>query len=125
MPASKLELARQQLSRVQVAAIDPVDGSDLCIYGFHALENAPVAAADHLSIPRERNHPNKVFVARTLASQHGLPDVSGLLSDLNSLRKSEAYGEMAPSRSRSAKGIAVEIEVYVEAVAVLMEGRNP
>jgi len=94
----------------------------VCIYGFHALENAVVAAADHLAIPWERTHPSKVNVARALGSQHGLPDVSGLLTDLNSLRKSEAYGETPPSQSRSAEDIAVQIETFVEAIAALLNG---
>lgn len=80
-----------------------------------------VSAADYLGIPWERTHPSKVSVARALASQHGLPDVGGLLIDLNSLRKSEAYGEMSPSRSRSAEDITIEIERFIDAVAALVE----
>jgi hypothetical protein len=59
-----------------------------------------------------------------LASDHGLPAVTQLLTDLNSLRKSEAYGESAPSDSRSAEDIAIEIETYLDAVAELVEGNT-
>ena len=122
MPRSKLELAREQLARAQVAATDPVDWSDLCIYGFHSVENAVVAAADHLGIPSVRNHPSKVEVARDLSTTHGLPDVAGLLLDLNSLRKSEAYGEVPPSVRRSAEDIVIEVETFVDEVGALIDG---
>lgn len=119
---SKLELAREQLGRVQVAAIDPVDWSDLTIYGFHAVENAVVAAADAVGLPWQKTHPSKLEVARTLAAEHGLPSVAGLLVELNTLRKSEAYGEVGPSDDTSAEDIAIAVEEYVEAVASFIEG---
>jgi hypothetical protein len=58
-----------------------------------------------------------------LANQHGLPDIADLLIELNSLRKSEAYGEASPSWTRSAEDIAIEVEQYVEAIAALL-GRD-
>jgi len=116
---TKLRLARDQLDRVQVAWLEPVDWSDLAMYGFYALENAVVAAADHFGVQWKPNHPSKVDAARLLAEQHGLPDVASLLLELNTLRKSEAYGEMPSSRTRSAEDIAIEVEQYVEAVAAL------
>lgn len=116
---TKLRLARDQLDRVQVAWLEPVDWSDLAMYGFYALENAVVAAADHFGVQWKPNHPSKVDAARLLAEQHGLPDVASLLLELNTLRKSEAYGEMPSSRTWSAEDIAIEVEQYVEAVAAL------
>jgi hypothetical protein len=116
----KLKLARDQLARVQVASYDPVDWSDLAMYSFYALENAVVAAADHFGVPWKPNHPSKVEAARFLANQHGLPEIADLLIELNTLRKSEAYGEISLSRTRSAEDIAIEVEQYVEAVAALL-----
>jgi hypothetical protein len=46
-----LRLAREQLGRVQTAGLEPIDWSDLTIYGLLALENAVVAAAEHLQLP--------------------------------------------------------------------------
>jgi hypothetical protein len=117
----KLALAREQLARAQVAALDPVDWSDLLIYGFHAVENAVVAAAEARGIAWQRTHPSKAGVARDLASAYGLPDVGDLLVDLNSLRKSEAYGEVRPTNERSAEDIVSEIETFVDAVAATIE----
>jgi hypothetical protein len=89
-------------------------------YSFYTLENAVVAAADHFGVPWKPNHPSKIEAARFLANQHGLPEIADLLIELNTLRKSEAYGEISPSRTRSAEDIAIEVEQYVEAVAALL-----
>jgi hypothetical protein len=51
---------------------------------------------------------------------HGLPDITDLLIELNTLRKSEAYGEVSPSPTRSAEDIAIEVEQYVDALAALL-----
>jgi hypothetical protein len=117
----QLKLAREQLDRVQVAAFDPIDWSDVAMYGFYALENAVVVAADHSGIVWKRTHPSKVDVANKLHAKHHLPDVADLLVELNSLRKSEAYGEAPPSRRWSAEDVAVEVEGYIEAVADLVK----
>jgi hypothetical protein len=118
-----LELARKHLVRVQVAAHDPVDSSDLYIYGFLTLENAVVAAADHFGIEWKKTHPSKAEVADELHRGHGLADVSGLLRTLNDLRKAESYGEAATPIGMTAEQIAVAIEAYVESVGELL--RNP
>ena len=118
----RLERARKQLARVQVAWLDPTDWSDLSMYGLYALENAVVAAAEHLDVAWEKVHWKKADLAAKLHLDHDLPDVSDLLRELNELRKSEAYDEVAPSRHYSAEVIAVEIESYIEAVAAIMEG---
>ena len=115
----KLGLARQQLARVQVATTDPVDWSDLALYAFYALENAVAAAADHFAVSWQTTHPSKVAAARELHTKHGLPDVSALLTTLNTLRKSEAYGETPPPRSITAENIATEVEQFVDSVAAL------
>jgi hypothetical protein len=116
-----MELAKEQLARVQVAWLDPVDWSDLALYGFYAVENAVTACADHFGVPWTRTHPRKVAAARILAEQHGLPDVSALLEELNSLRKDEAYGEAPPDLDRDPEAIAVEIERFVEAAAAILD----
>lgn len=117
----RLKKAREQLARVQAAWIDPVDWSDLAIYGFYALENAVVAAAEHFGLPWQRTHPSKVAVAQVLNQSHGLPDIADLLTELNLLRKSQAYGEMRQSEDFHAADIALTVEEYVEAVAALFQ----
>lgn len=115
----KLQLARQQLVRVQVASHDPVDWSDVALYAFYALENAVAAAADHFAVRWQTTHPSKVAAARELHLKHGLPDASALLTTLNTLRKSEAYGETPSPRSMTAEDVATETEQFIESVAAL------
>lgn len=100
--------------------MDPVDWSDLSLYAFYALENAVIVAADSLGIPWAKTHPSKVEVARTIHTDHGLPDIAPLLEELNSLRKSQAYGEEVPAHGWSAEDIAVAVEEYVDAVEALV-----
>jgi len=116
--AEKLQLAKKHLKRVQVAW-DPPEWADLALYGFYCLEAAVDAAAIHHGIPVKAEHRLRVQAAETLHSKHGFPDIADLLRDLNTLRKSEAYGdveapEMDPER------IAIEVEEYVEAVSGLI-----
>jgi len=118
---NSLRLAREQLARVQVAWLDPVDWSDLSMYAFYALENAVIAAADLSGIPWTKTHPSEVEAARQLHTAKGSPDVAPLLEELNALRKSEAYGETSPPHGRSAEDIAVAVEQYVEAVGRLFQ----
>jgi hypothetical protein len=115
----KLRKAREQLARVQVAWTEPVDWSDLAIYAFYALENAVVAASDHFGIEWKLTHPSKVEAARELHQGHGLPDIGDLLTELNTLRKSEAYGEVQPSETLGPEDVAIAVEEYIEAVAAL------
>lgn len=117
----KIELAREQLSRVQVAWLDPVDWSDLALYGFYALENAVVAAADRAGLDWKQTHPSKVDAARQLHDRFGLPDVTELPVELNDLRKATAYGETQPAHSLSPEDIAVEVERFVEAAAAFVD----
>lgn len=80
------------------------------------LENAVVSAADRLGVPWSRSHPSKVEAARILHEQHGLPDATDLLVELNGLRKGEAYGEPLSVASKSADQIASDIETPIQAV---------
>lgn len=116
-----LRKAREQLARVQVAWTEPVDWSDLAIYAFYALENAVVTAADHFQIAWKLTHPSKVEATRKLHQEHDLPDIADLLTELNTLRKSEDYGEVQPSRTLSPEDIAIAVEEYIEAVAALFQ----
>ncbi|HEX2058534.1 MAG TPA: hypothetical protein VHI71_09200 [Actinomycetota bacterium] len=116
-PAERLELARGQLSKVQVAWLQPTDWADLTIYGMHALENAVVAAANHHGLEVKKTHPDKTAVAQRLHEGHHLPDVSELLTELNELRKGFSYGEPTLEPSMSAEDIAAVIEEYIDAVA--------
>jgi hypothetical protein len=99
----KLKLARDQLARVQVAAYDPVDWSDLAMYSFYALENAVVAAADHFGVQWKPNHPSKVEAARLLANQHGLPNIANLLIELNTFARAKPMARYHPPRRGAPK----------------------
>ncbi len=57
--------------------------------------------------------------ASELHAKHGLPDISGLLTVLNALRKSEAYGETSQPRTMTADDVAVEVEEFIDLVAAL------
>jgi hypothetical protein len=105
---------------VQVAAWDPVDWMDLSLYAFYTLENAVVAAADHVGVSWKQTHPSKVDAATELHARYGLPDIADLLSDLNAIRKSSAYGENPRPHGRTAEDIAVEVEEYVSEVESLL-----
>ena len=111
----KIELAQQQLERVQTAW-DPPDWPDLSHYGFHALENAIDAACAHFGLEGAGNlHWKRQDRARQLHRDHGLADVSDLLGALNETRKSESYGDVTP-QPLDAEATAASIERYVEAV---------
>lgn len=116
----KIELAQQQLERVQMAW-DPPDWPDLSHYGFHALENAIDAACSHFGLEGAgHSHWKRVERARQLHRDHGLDDVSDLLRDLNETRKNEAYGDVTPP-PLNAEDTAESVERYVEAVAKILE----
>lgn len=119
-----LQLAQTQLERVQVAWLDPTDWSDLSIYGFLALENSVVAAAEHFGISVQKSHPSKNQAADLLHKNHGLPDVSPLMLQLWDMRQSESYGDVTPPQGLDAEDVASEVEGYVEAVRTAVEG-NP
>jgi hypothetical protein len=121
----KLDLAREELERAQVASFDPVDWPELCVWSFYALENAVVAAAEVAGLEWQRSHPSKVEVARRLHGQHGLADVSGLLIELNELNESRAYGETTRSPSMSAEDFVSKIETFIDSVERLRTDDGP
>jgi hypothetical protein len=114
-----LRLAREHLLRVQAAWDAPTDWSDLALYGFYCLENAVVAASLHVSIDIRKSHPSKAEAAKELSSKCGLPDVSGLLVQLNDARKAVAYGDVTLP-DLDPEELAAAIEQYVEAMEVLL-----
>lgn len=120
-PLKRLELAREQLAKVQVAWLDPTDWSDLTTWGMHAIENAAMAAADHVGIPWKKTHWDKASVGTQLHQNHGLPDIAQLLEELNELRKGFNYGELTIKPTMAAKDIAQEVEDYIDAVAEFLE----
>lgn len=115
-----LALAKKHLERVQDALTDPPDWLEISTFGFYSLEAAVVAAAEHVGVTVVRTHPGKVKAATTLASVHGLPDVAGLLYDLNVARKSEAYGDISFPSGLDAEEVCSDIEDFVEAVETLL-----
>lgn len=118
----RLDKVKDQLTRVQVAWLDPVDWSDQALYGFYCLENAVVAVAEHLQIEWKPTHRSRVEIAKELHVKHGLSDVSDLLIDLNSLRFSEAYGEAPPAGDLDPEQVAATIESYVGEIREFIAG---
>ena len=119
--AEKLALARHHLERVRSAWDDPTDWDDLSLYGFYCLEAALEAAALQVGIKTSKKHWEKADIAVELHKKFGLPDVERLLRDLNDARKSAAYGDI-PAPDLIAEDVARQIEVYVDAVADVVEG---
>lgn len=118
-PSESLELAEKQLDKVQTAAWDPIDWDDLALYGFYCIENAVMAAAQHLQVDVARSHPSKSAAARQLHDEHDLPEIAPLLERLNQARKAVAYGDVELP-DLDAEDVAIEIEQYVIAVADLL-----
>lgn len=113
-------LALSHLERVQAAWDAPTDWDDLSLYGFYCLEACVVAAALRLEQKAPRGHMAKTQAARRLNKEHGLPDVEGLLVDLNAMRKYTAYGDTDPPDNMRPADIALSIEEYVESVRALL-----
>ena len=77
-----------------------------------------------LGLVPQKKHWEKVDIALKLHKKQGLPDISGLLSDLNEARKAAAYGD-TEWPDLDAEDIASDIEEYVDAVTTLLtEGKN-
>jgi hypothetical protein len=85
------------------------------------LEAALEAAALQVGIKTSKKHWEKADIAVELHKKFGLPDVERLLRDLNDARKSAAYGDI-PAPDLIAEDVARQIEVYVDAVADVVEG---
>lgn len=118
--ADSLSLAKKHLARVLVSW-DPPKWLDPAAYGLYALEAATVAAGLHLGLATKRTHWNKAELARDLVTSEGLPDVAGLMGDLNEVRKSEAYGDIASPPSLDPEGVARQVEEFVDAVDALLK----
>lgn len=118
--AEYLKLARAHLKRAQVAATDPVDWTDLSTYGLYCLEAAVMAAASRVGMGVVKSHAAKADAAVQLARKHKLPDISGLLPDLNTSRKAHAYGD-TEAPDLDAEDISIELEEFVDAVAELIK----
>jgi hypothetical protein len=117
--ADNLALARKHLARVQ-ESWSPPEWLDLAGYGLYALEAAAVAAGLHVGSASKRTHWNKAELAQSLAKDYGLPQVWELMHDLNTIRKSEAYGDIASPPRLDPEDVAGRVESYVEAVASLL-----
>lgn len=115
-----LELAKSHLDRVQVASWDPIDWADIGNYGLYALEAAVMAAAKALKIATKPSHWSKSDTAEELAEEHGLPDVSSLMGELNDARKASNYGDVPRPEHLDAEDVAVQIEEFVSAVEAIV-----
>jgi hypothetical protein len=118
---NSLRLARQHFDRAEGAAIEPTDWLDLATYGFYALEAAVVAGALHKGYAVKRTHPGKVQAAQWLATEHGLSDVSDLLVDLNTARKSQAYGDIDFPDNLDADDVAQAIGEFLDEIERLLD----
>lgn len=116
-----LTLARQHLERaLNAAQSDPPDWTDLSTYGFYGLEAAVMAAAVHAKVNVSRTHPGKAAAAEKLAADFGLPDVSGLLRELNTARKASAYGDIDFPELDAAE-VAHKLDSFVDAFISFMK----
>lgn len=116
-----LEVARGHLRRVHNAC-DERNWTDLCVYGFACLEACVVAAVLHFGGQRPESHLAKAREARHLAAERGLPDVETLLTDLNTARKHEMYGDIEPSDlDLDSDEVAADIKSYFIAVEGLFK----
>ena len=116
-PNQFLRLAERHLERVRKAVEGP-DFSDLGTYGLYCLEALVNAAALKSGKRLLKSHWDKAKEARLLQRKHGFPDVSRLMSDLNDLRKAEAYGddEDLDTSDFDAEEICEKIEEYYNSV---------
>lgn len=89
-------------------------------YGLYCLEACIVAAVLHVGWPRPKTHRSKEKAAIRLSTEHGLPDVAGLLVLLNDVRKHEAYGDVVRPDELDPENAARQIEDYVESVSRLI-----
>jgi hypothetical protein len=96
-----------------------VDWTDLTVYGFYCLELALRAAAEYLGATITTNHLQKAELAKALAAEHNLPDVSALLLKLNKARKATGYGDVAIPAIDS-DDLLAQLEGYVSAVGGLL-----
>ncbi len=118
-PDDSFQLALSHLKRVQTSWAEP-DWADLSSYGLYCLEACIVAAALDLDRARPRSHRTKVDMAELLHADHGLPDIGGLLVDLNEVRKREAYGDIDAPEDMAPEETAAAVEEYVDAVRRLL-----
>lgn len=123
-PKFFLKLASKHLKRVQ-AAKEESDWSDIGTYGLYCLEALVRAAALKSKETPVVRHWEKADQARKLAQKHKLPDVSTLLSTLNSARKANAYGDEDFDESEhDLDDIVEQIENYNEKVAKFVDNNK-
>ena len=115
----KLNLAKKHLAKVQDAWDDPTDWDDLSLYGFYCLEAAVESAALHEKIATTRKHWEKAQLAQDLSKSTSLPDISALMTDMNSARKASGYGDIVPP-ALDAEDVATRIGEYVAMVEALV-----
>lgn len=118
----KLELAKKQLERVQVASWEPEDHEEAINWAFYAYENGVVAAAEAAGIPWKRTHVSKAEVARELVEKNFLSsDVSGEIPRLNELRKEVQYGEPSEEmKNEDLEDLAGALEEFINEVEGLV-----
>ncbi|HEX8453504.1 MAG TPA: hypothetical protein VF647_15490 [Longimicrobium sp.] len=115
-----IRLAQNHLERARRATSkDPVDWTDLTVYGFYCLEVALKAAAEHLGTRFATSHARKAQIAMEFATNHNLPDVSTLLTNLNEARKATGYGDVSIPPMDS-DDLLAQLEGYVSAVVLLL-----
>lgn len=111
----KLALMWEHLTRVRHAE-SPPDWFVLATAGLHCLEAAVDAATLHFGLEMKATHKSRVAAASLMSERHGLPDVSELLDQINSVRMDEAYGDVENAPQLEAHQVTIEIERFAEAV---------
>jgi uncharacterized protein (UPF0332 family) len=122
----KIELARNQLERVQVASWSPPDPVEAVTWAFYAYENAVVAVAEAKGIPWTKNHAEKARLARRLVEMGILQtDVEEKLITLNELRKDVAYGEPGFELQQvDLEYLSIELENFVDEVERVIDAHE-
>jgi hypothetical protein len=119
-----LKRAREQLERVQVAGIEPLDHVEAVTFAFYAYENGVVAVAEVKGIEWTKNHYEKAKLARTLFDKKFLStDIEDQLLRLNDLRKDVAYGEPGLELEQlDLEDLASDLERFLDEVETVVEG---
>lgn len=122
----KLELARSQLERVQVASWSPPDPVEAVTWAFYAYENAVVAVSEAKGVPWTKNHAEKARLAHRLVELGILQmDVEERLITLNELRKDVAYGEPGFELQQvDLEDLSSELENFADEVERVIEAEE-
>lgn len=119
---AKILLAKEQLERVQNAAVEP-DPESAVMWAFYAYENCIVAIAELHGRRWYPNHRQKADLARDFYAE-GLVsrDVGDELEELNALRKDVAYGGPGEELlDKNLEDLSAELEEFIADIETRIE----